>query len=159
MTKIFIGIDTGTHKCGWAIVDEYGFLINSSVWLMHDGDKLDRLSELQTHVNKFLSIRRGFDILAVGLEEPFVGKNKKTALVQAYAWGVLFARFRQSVRIVYEISPTEAKVALTSNSRASKDEMVAAVKLQFSFDAAEDEADAIGNALAARSKWLETHVG
>lgn len=159
--KVFVGIDTGTRKCGWAIVDMDGALVYSGVWVLKGKNVFEHLVDLRYHVvsiiNNHVLLERN---IVVGLEEPFVGihGNRKTALKQAYAWGVLFNEFCTLTNYIYEISPVEAKLAMTSHSCASKEDMIAAAKIQFGVDCTEDEADAIGNALATRKKWLEQNA-
>lgn len=92
----------------------------------------------------------GVDLL--GVEWPYAGQNVQSALVLAACCGVaLGAAGERGIRGV-RVAPTEAKAALAGAGGADKAAMKEAVRVQFGVKIPKDQADAVGIALAARTK-------
>jgi Holliday junction resolvasome RuvABC endonuclease subunit len=88
----------------------------------------------------------------IGVEWPYFDRNAQSALVLAACCGVaLGAAGERGVRGV-RVAPTEAKAALAGAGGADKAAMMAAVRFQFGVHVPKDQADAVGIALAARTK-------
>ena len=166
----FCGIDTGSRIIGYAITTEYGEVVSNGSMELASGVPDDfsskealmwRLNKLQTWMNDFmLDLLEGFgQEIVVGIESPWVGKNPQTALKLGKAWGIVAAMAMSWGLEVYDISPAEAKQAITGDSGASKDVVMKYARMLKPEVASQDEADAISVALATRKKYLERKLG
>lgn len=88
----------------------------------------------------------------VGVEWPYVGENAQSALDLAACCGVALAAAGERGLRAYQLSPSEAKVALAGHGGADKDAMMAAARSRFGRQLPKDQADAVGIALAALVK-------
>jgi len=163
----YVGIDTGTRLLGWAIVGERGEYINTgwvdletplSKTLKGWRSLYVRLISLSNWASQFFAdlARKApihDQIEFVGIEHPWVGKGRQTALTLGMAWGIIAQAAMHEGYSIAKIEPTQAKKALTGSGVARKPAMLEAAKLmgakcegkgQF------DEADALGVALATR---------
>ena len=141
-----LALDTGTHKCGYALFEDDG-LICSGVWRLY-GDLDRRLGLLLENLSEMCQPVLP-DLIAA--EVPFVHPRtrKDTAIKLGQAVGMVkgWAWIHQ-VRVI-EINPSSAKKALTGSGRATKFGVQGAVMAQFGIEAKEDEADAIAVGIAA----------
>lgn len=164
MRTYYVGIDTGTKKCGVAEVADDGeiTLVNAGVYdleSMHGKDLDSRMRglfyDIAARIQQILyRIPRG--MIVVGVEAPWAGKNMQTALTLGEACGIIRAALLcKEAETIYRIAPKEAKKALTGDGRASKLEVQRHVRMQFGQDLSEDAADAVAVALAARIKYME----
>jgi crossover junction endodeoxyribonuclease RuvC len=153
------GIDIGTYSCGWAVIDEEGQHLASGTWKLPEKASLNvRLGLLHTKTLWFWS---RFRPVVLGIEEPWVGPNRQTALVLAKAWGVIFAGSCLRANAIVGVTPTQGKKALTNYAKADKEQMRAALKMQFNVEdktTDADRADAVGIALFTRVKYLEARL-
>lgn len=82
-------------------------------------------------------------------QAPFV-QNALTAFRLAVAWGIYAARVYDVLGVVPRaIPPTIAKVNMTGNGRAEKEDMIRMALQRYDVQANEHEADAIGIALSS----------
>ena len=163
---IVVGIDVGTgDNCGWAIVNLQGELLESGVYKLGEKAALEsRLVSLHKALDGFvLAMRMVYHkefhghLYAVGIETPWVGKNIQSALRLGKAWGVVAASFMEYV-VPYTIYPATAKKALTGSGKARKLARVAAAQLMGMQGENDNEADAIGVALATLIQWIEEYL-
>ena len=184
-----VGIDTGTRLLGWAVVGERGEYIDSG-WVdlettlsrkLKGWDSLSiRLRALSMWATRFFEgIQHSADWAStiVGIEHPWVGRSKQTALTLGMAWGIIAHAAMQCGFAIAKIEPTQAKKALTGSGLPKKQAMLEAAKLMDTGrepgdwvaghtmrPACEgkgkfDEADALGVALATRIWALERERG
>ena len=173
--KYFVGVDIGTRIAGWAVVDEAGeCVVHCGTWEFKPEEDLDtRLANLYRYA-EYLFRAISEKTLALGIEHPFLGPSTSTALTLGKAYGVVFAAFVEmgsavlipkghgaSEAKIYSIFPGTAKKALTGKGNATKEEMREAAKQQFGIiDTTKeaDVADAIGIALAARTRYTQERL-
>lgn len=151
----YIGIDIGLKVAGWAIVDEDANLVDFGTWKFGPGMSI--VQRLRDIAWEAVTLFRECPSCHVGIEMPWVGANKQTAIKLAKAWGAVCGAVENFDTIVVEIYPTTAKKALTGNAKATKEEMREAARVQFGIDdqtASADISDAIGVALATRVQVL-----
>ena len=174
--SIVVGVDIGTaNNCGWAIVNLQAERLDSGVIKVGRRESLDvRLYDLYY---SFMPVFFGqiesrcadpYRLLAVGIETPWVGKNIQTALRLGKAWGVVAGFFIGTQSIIpHTIYPTTAKKALTGSGKATKYAMVqtaAAMGMPHKVNEKgeivgdDNEADAIGVAIATLDAWREDYL-
>ena len=88
----------------------------------------------------------GVTLLAV--EWPYVGENPQSALDLAACCGAALAAAGEAGVTTHLVSPAQAKQALVGVGNATKEQMIAAVRVQFGRALPKDQADAVGIALA-----------
>mgnify|MGYP003969679747 FL=1 len=142
-----LGIDPGTHRIGWAIVEgnpskqtalKHGCLESppkppSSVYLPKIYDFLTSL--MDEH-----------DLDAVGIESLLFQKNVKTAISVAEARGVIELVGYQHHLPVHTLAPNTIKSAVAGHGGASKLDVIRMVGLLLNIDASkliDDECDAL----------------
>ena len=157
---VWVGIDPGygeRNATGWAIVDDT-YLLACGELRVHGNDDDLRLRDLAEQLRSTLDA----DIPATrpwgcGCELPIFGPNLRVIATLARINGLVTAYCAERGHRVYSVQPSAAKLALTGNGAADKQEMIRAAQQQFpqyvrvQHDA---EADALGIALAARALWL-----
>lgn len=145
-----LGIDPGTIKTGYAIVDLKGEILDFGCI---KPPKELKLSE------RFLIIHDGvqelvkkFNPAAISLELQFIHakKNIQSIMKLCMARGIaLIAAKKQGVAI-YEYSPGEAKQAVTGNGQASKEQIQKMIRLRYNLPEGyipEDATDALALAI------------
>ena len=141
-----LGLDTATHKCGYALFHD-DELIDSGVWKLK-GDLDMRLAQLLSYLTEFCATELP-DLVA--LEVPFVHPRmrKDTAIRLGEAVGVVKGwAFSHGVSTL-DVYPSQAKRAVSGSGKATKHGVQEAVKWRFGIEAEEDQADAIAVAMAA----------
>lgn len=117
---IILGIDPGTARLGFGIIKKRGegFVCIKSGTIFPKAKKLpERLAE----INKELALLiKKYKPGLVGVEKVYFSKNQKTALDVAHARGVVLLRAAENGIPCLEIAPTEVKLAIAGDGRASK---------------------------------------
>ena len=124
-----LGIDPGTNRLGWAIVDgnhisqkliDYGCLETPK-----DLSPAQRLLDLHDGLVDIINIHKP-SISAV--EELFFFKNAKTVIRVAEARGVIVLTAKKQGLKVYDYTPLQIKQAVTGYGRADKKQVQQMVK-------------------------------
>lgn len=159
---MYIGIDIGTRLIGWAVIDADGEYLKSHWVELGDTTSrglkgwfslLVRLGNLARWAECFFSDFSSEEVIVVGIEHPWVGKNAQTAVTLGMAWGIVAGAALSRGLSIDKIESAQAKLALTGYGKATKSQMVLHARIHGAkcVGAGEmDEADAIGVALAAR---------
>ena len=146
---IVLGIDPGTVRIGYGIIElQKGKLIR----------KINGLLDIPTGLtenNRLPVIEKSFKRLLLeqmpdrmSIERLFFAKNQKTAMSVAQARGVLLnTAIKQGIEI-REQTPLQVKIAVTSNGRASKEEVATMVKKLLCIPKTERIIDDVTDALA-----------
>jgi len=148
---IVLGIDPGTARLGYGLVDRQG----SSLTVLDYGcleTVNDRSPEL-----RLLLIHEGLTDLieshhpeAVGVERLFFNKNAQTAMAVGQARGVVLLAAAQHGLPVFEYGPHEVKMAVTGYGRAPKEQVQRMVQIVLSMaelPRPDDAADALAVAV------------
>ncbi|RKZ35149.1 crossover junction endodeoxyribonuclease RuvC [bacterium] len=148
---IVLGIDPGTQILGWGVVDGDGKnrlrLIESGIYRVGSRKPASGLAKIYDAVSEIIE-KHSPNILVV--ESPFYGLNVKTLIRLGEARGaILLCAYHNNVSIE-SISPAEAKLALTGNGNATKNQVAYMVKniLNIKEDIPLDTSDAIAIAIA-----------
>jgi crossover junction endodeoxyribonuclease RuvC len=146
-----IGIDPGTLKTGYGIIDEnLGCLTTVAFGTIKISSKLAvelRLFSLYTELNKIFDSYKPDE---VALEEPFVAGNVKSAFAigRAQAMAILIAVTRNLP--VFRYLPNQIKQQVTNYGMSTKEQVGEMVKVHLGirdeFDS-EDASDALATAI------------
>ncbi len=164
-----LGIDPGTARCGWGVID-VSKKDGKMSWVTHgciETDKLKTDAERLNRVfNDIMSIIERYQPDQVAVELLFIFKNLKTATKIAEVRGViLLACAKKSLALqTFEYTPLQVKLAVTGYGRSDKKEVVKEVSealrpgrdlglgKKTGFD---DAADALAVAMAHYHKYIE----
>lgn len=149
---IILGIDPGSRKTGYAVIESEGSRSSivdfGTVFLTDTKSMPDKLVRIFEKVGELF---RQFPIMTVAVEAGYYGKNAQSAYKLGYARSAaVLAAALKGVDVV-EYSPRKVKQAVTGNGNASKGQVKYMVKrLLVGAEAAtlrEDEADACAVAI------------
>jgi crossover junction endodeoxyribonuclease RuvC len=152
-----LGVDPGLAETGYALVEVTGHTGTPLEWNCFTTDSHDalpqRLQSIYIHFEQFLE---KWHPRIMVLEDVFVlPKYPKAALLLGAVRGVLsLAAARAQVEIL-ELKPTEIKLALTGNGRASKEQVERSVRRLLSVPQKiepEHASDALALAIVALSR-------
>ena len=148
---IVLGIDPGTARLGYGIVERQGSRLTMLDYGCIETTK-DRPLE-----QRLLLIHEGIDELitshrpeAVGVERLFFNKNVQTAMAVGQARGVVLLTAAQHGLPVLEYGPHEVKLAVTGYGKAPKDQVQRMVQMVLSMKQLpkpDDAADALAVAV------------
>jgi len=146
-----LGIDPGTHRIGWAIVEGTP---NKQLAIEHGCLEFPPKTPSSIYLPKiydfFTSLISKHDLDAVGMESLLFQKNVKTAISVAHARGVIELVTYQHHLTLHTIAPNTIKSAVAGHGGASKQEVIHMVGLLCNIDSSrliDDECDAIAIAM------------
>ncbi|MDP6962544.1 MAG: crossover junction endodeoxyribonuclease RuvC [Planctomycetota bacterium] len=149
-----LGIDPGTLKLGWGIVDS-----NTSIEFTRTASGCLNLGTTSTHIAERLSslhlqlrgILTEYSPNVVAIESAFFGDNARSALRIGEARGVVLMLAAEFGCEVVEIAPATVKRRVAGNGRASKKQVfemsVQHLDCGYFEPATEDESDAVAISL------------
>jgi len=152
-SRIYLGIDPGTHRVGYGAVREEGgklSLIEQGVIEKKEkGYSADQLSLIHQEVSSLIN-RLCPDELAV--EKLFFSKNQKTAMTVAEARGVILLAATEKGIKLREFTPNTVKQALSGYGAADKKAVLKMVSIILglkNFKPLDDASDALAIAITA----------
>lgn len=150
-----LGIDPGTHRIGWGIVDgtpSRSDLVGAGCIELPKGTgTAEYLLKIQSEIENLLL---KYQPAKVGIEALFVQKNLKTAMTVAEARGVILYTFAKYNLPWTELSPNTIKSSVAGAGNAGKLEVERMVGLLLQTDTAkllDDTTDALAVALAVQA--------
>lgn len=124
-----IGIDPGTRVAGYGILDVQRGRIDAVACGCWDlGEKtplIERLGQLSREFERVISHYRPTHIC---LEEAFVARNSRSAMLLGHARGVIMAKSFEAGLIYHGMAPKVAKMRVTGSGQASKESVAACVR-------------------------------
>lgn len=144
-----LGVDPGTIRCGWAVVECNGprlVHVASGVIDAGRGELAVRLLTVHRQLGDFIAAHRPE---AVSLERNFVARNVQSAFRLGEARGVAMAAAAAAGLPIAEYTPMMVKKAVVGYGRADKAQVQMAVHRLLGLDAVPepDAADALAAAL------------
>lgn len=126
---IILGIDPGTARCGYGIIEEDG----PSLRLVECGlietppatPDTDRLAVIYNRLSELLA---RFKPAAIAVEQLFYGNNSRTAMAVGQARGVVLLAAALSGLETAEYTPVQVKQAVSGYGAADKQQVKAMVK-------------------------------
>ena len=146
MTATILALDASSTAIGWIVLDG-GAVRDHGTAILSGADINDRCRQAHAYVGSLLRCYPDLDCVAI--ESP-VGRFIKAVIPQALVSGAIRTAVRLVELHVIDVSPTEAKRALSGSGAASKT-LMQAVASQYGVTG-EHAADAVGVALAAAAK-------
>lgn len=156
---IVFGIDPGTTRIGYGIIKKDGpklIHVDSGLLALPKGAYEKRLPGVEKSLETLIKKNRPEK---VGLENLFFVKNQKTGIRVAEARGVILNFFLKRGVPVFEVTPTEVKLAVAGDGRASKEAVIKMVNFFLNLGPIkliDDAADALAIAIAVSNKSLLT---
>ncbi|MGC8594752.1 MAG: crossover junction endodeoxyribonuclease RuvC [Candidatus Kryptoniota bacterium] len=148
---IVLGIDPGSRKTGYAIVESVGhrkqLLAFGTINLVDTQAMPEKLVKIYEQITK---IFKEFHIDSVAVEAGFYGKNAQSAYKLGYARSAAVLSAALHGVNVIEYSPRKIKQSVTGNGNASKEQvkyMVKALLKNDDINIKDDESDACAAAL------------
>jgi crossover junction endodeoxyribonuclease RuvC len=145
-----LGIDPGYDRLGIAIIEkgQKDEVIYSECFETSSKEVfLERLRKIGTRVKDIIE-KYSPEIMAI--ESLFIAKNQKTAMRVSEARGVIIYEAICKNLLVYEYTPLQVKMAITSNGRSDKTSVMKMLPLLIKLpkkSTKDDEYDAIAIAL------------
>lgn len=157
MTRV-LGIDPGTHRIGWGVVDGTPSRCNlvgcDCLEFPKNTGKSEYLLKLQAEIENLI-LKYHPD--KIGIESLFVQKNLKTATSVAEARGVILYTFAKHGYTWTELSPNTIKSVVAGAGNAGKKEVERMVGLLLKIETKkllDDTTDALAVALATQATKL-----
>ncbi len=147
---LILGIDPGTHKTGWGVIKKEGNKISHvDNGLIVPKASLPLAARLLFIFNELVKVIDSFKPNAASVEEVFVAKSAKSALVLGHARGVALLAASRANLEVFEYSTRVIKQAVVGYGNAEKIQVAQMVKalLKLPEIAAEDASDALAAAI------------
>ncbi|MBI4565496.1 MAG: crossover junction endodeoxyribonuclease RuvC [Planctomycetes bacterium] len=146
MEPVIVGIDPGTRRVGYCVLDGDGRVLDLGVIAPPSKDLPARLRDIQDAVERLL-VRHAPSAMAV--ERVYVGRNAAGALTLAGSRALAMASAARVGAKVFEYTAGEAKRAVTGVGAGGKGGVQRAVQLLLGLAAPppEDAADAAALAL------------
>lgn len=146
MTATILALDASSTTIGWALY-ESGAIVKSGQITLYSRDINDRCKQANWEIGVLIANHGAIDVVAI--ESP-VARFAKAVIPQALVSGAIRVAARFHDRHVVDVTPAEAKQALTGRGNADKalmQTMAGALGVT-----GEHAADAVGVALAAVGK-------
>lgn len=148
---IYLGIDPGYDRCGYAVIDTdltvitYGVIQTKSEW--------PYWQRLNVIYDAICDVITGCRVQVAGMEKPFIGNNLRYGVEVAGVWGAIGLATRQNNCQYLELTTTQVKAAV-SGGRATKEEVKRGVEtiLGQTFSGPDDITDAMAVAICTRDK-------
>lgn len=149
MSVRILGIDPGSRKTGYGIIDSDGntsLHIDSGCIHVKGEDFPQRLGYIFQHVSDII---QQYQPTELSIEQVFVNKNADSALKLGQARGAAICAAVQAGLKVHEYAPKAVKSAVVGSGNASKEQVqhMMSMLLKLEKGLQEDQADALGIAL------------
>ncbi|MCL6596165.1 MAG: crossover junction endodeoxyribonuclease RuvC [Firmicutes bacterium] len=157
-----LGIDPGTHRTGFAAVEERGgrpvaveYGVITTAPGLAPGERLRRIYD------RVRALVEGHRPSVAAVERLFLGANAPSAVSVGQARGVVLLALAQAGVPVHEYTPSAVKTAIVGYGRADKAQVQEMVRVLFRLDRVprpDDAADALAVAVcalnhAASGRW------
>ncbi|MCL5006553.1 MAG: crossover junction endodeoxyribonuclease RuvC [Patescibacteria group bacterium] len=152
---VIIGLDPGTSRIGYGVIEKSGHnlkYLECGVFEIEGAAKGEKLQELEFSLNKIIGkYRPGL----ATVESLFFVKNKKTAIAVAEARGVILLSLSKKKIRTTEVTPKEAKLAVSgwggSDKKAIKKAVCLVLRIK-DIKVLDDATDALAIAIAGSLK-------
>lgn len=151
---IVLGIDPGTHRCGYGVVEKTGPGLKLLSYGIFDTLENDRNA---LSAERLLRIKQGIFGLCekfkpdfLSIEKLFINKNLKTAIAIGEARGVAILSAYENGLKIAEYTPLQIKSTITGYGKATKEQVQQMVKNLMKLKELpkpDDAADAVAAAL------------
>ncbi|PKL91125.1 MAG: crossover junction endodeoxyribonuclease RuvC [Candidatus Goldiibacteriota bacterium HGW-Goldbacteria-1] len=152
---IILGIDPGTARCGYGVIEKKGSAVRAAAYGLIETDKdMEPALRLKKIYNELSDIIDKYKPEFVSVEKLFFNKNVTTAISVAEARGVILLSAVLAGAQIREYTPMQVKMALTGYGKADKKQMQEMIKMLLGLKAVpkpDDVADALAIAVCCSS--------
>ena len=152
---IILGIDPGSKKCGYGILQtEKKKILAAGSGIIQLDKKLSLESKLLYLSEKLKELIEEYQPDCSVVESIFYGKNVQTAFVLGHVRGVIMYCLSEKKIPIYSYSPREIKKSVTGKGSASKSQVEYVIQsiLNLKTPAKEDAADGLACAMCLFNK-------
>lgn len=138
-----LAIDPGFERLGIAVLDKDKLLYSDCFKTSSKDSFYVRLKQIGEEISRIIDL---YEPTACAIETLFFETNKKTAMQVAEARGVVAYEAARRILPIFEFSPLQIKVAITSHGRSDKKQIIFMVPKLIKIDKEikhDDEYDAI----------------
>ncbi len=142
-SRTVIGIDPGTNLLGFGVIEiekkGLSFVDMGVIDLRKEKDPYVKLRRIYDEVSQLCSFYNPDDM---AVESPFLGKNAQVIFKLGRAQGAAIIAAAEKGASVFEYSPRKAKMSITGNGAASKEQVAVMIKKTLGIDIEEKYLDA-----------------
>jgi crossover junction endodeoxyribonuclease RuvC len=127
---VVLGIDPGTHHCGYGLVARRGTrFVHVAHGVIHAPTKAHLAVRLRYVADGIQAVLREHHPASVGIEQAFVHLDPKAALFIGHARGAVMVECAREELPVAEYAPTVVKRAVVGTGRADKEQVNAMIRV------------------------------
>jgi crossover junction endodeoxyribonuclease RuvC len=147
MEKRVLGIDPGTIRTGYALLEENNQSGKALTWGAVTNKRNIPVEKRLLHIyNELDDIMKLWKPTVVAVEEPFFGTNARSAIAIGQAQAIAFLVTSKHDLPLFKYAPSRIKVAVSNYGLSNKKQMQELVKIQLSLKEIpepDDAADAL----------------
>ncbi|WP_104695689.1 crossover junction endodeoxyribonuclease RuvC [Helicobacter salomonis] len=117
---MILGIDPGSRKCGYGIIDMQSKLVGAGFIHIQSAPFQTQILEMIEGLEQIL---KTYPILEVAIEDIFYAYNPKSVLKLAQFRGALSLKILQSIGHFSQYTPLQVKRAISGHGKASKEQV------------------------------------
>lgn len=155
-----LGIDPGTGRLGWAIVEKKSAkesLIECGCFeTKANSDQADRLLKIYSFLTQLIEQHQPE---AAAIENLFFANNAKTVMAVSESRGVVLLACKQAGLKIHNYTPLQIKSALTGYGKADKKQVQYMVKQILKLDQVPQPDDAADAVAAGLTHFFRSHSG
>jgi crossover junction endodeoxyribonuclease RuvC len=147
---IVLGVDPGTRRLGWGVVERRGTrLVHHGHGVIHADERQAIASRLVTIESALVEVVRAHAPVIASVETLFFAKDAQAAAKLGHARGVVLLVCARAGLAVYEYAPALVKRAVTGSGRAEKAQVAQMIRVVLGLPSAPpaDAADALALAV------------
>ena len=161
---IVLGIDPAIRTTGYSVVKTNSSRVTEIIdcGVIANAQKLPHTECLRRIYGGIEQLIELYHPDCAALEDPFVGKNSKTAIILGMARGAILAALANHNIPAYSYAPTTAKRTATGSGSSSKEDIAIILSSEFNINIEDiplDSTDAVALALCHAQKALHPEYG
>ena len=161
---IILGIDPAIRTSGYGVIEctEKGEIKVLDCGVIVNKPKMRHTECLRRIAGGVSELLNTYKIDCAAIEEPFVGKNSKTAIILGMARGAFLAKLAENGIPVYSYSARLAKKAAVGNGSAEKEQVALMMAAQLGIEVENillDATDALAIAMCHAQRALHYEIG
>lgn len=121
--KRFLGIDPGTTRIGYGVVEEQNGSLRSVAWGIIENAGADASADKQSTALQLKNLIDTHKPDTAGVERLFFMNNQRTAMAVAEMRGVIMLTLQQAAIPTLEFTPQQVKLTVCGHGGATKKQM------------------------------------
>ncbi len=156
--QVVLGIDPGSHRCGWGVVTGYVGHYSALEWGCITPPADCGIGERMQFIYDALGgIIKRHNPTDLAIEKLYFNRNVTSCIGVAEARGVVLLAAQQAGLPIAEYAPSDIKKMLTGSGRANKNEVTLMVMSHLGLERkpqVDDTADALAIAITHICSWM-----